>query len=227
MGLLGRLRRGRPAAAQPLGLFLPGWGAPPELYRAGMPQGWRALDPPSFQHSHGSIDGYRSWVLDELRSLERPLGLAGHSMGGALAISAAAFAPECVTRLVLISPAGLPLSKPLHRSLVDFAGQLVRGRYPLAPVLEGLREALASPRAALSVARAVRALDLSREMTLVRCACVPTTVIGCTTDSLVTVAHCRRAASLLGARYRELELDGGHMWMLLAWSRFERELACA
>jgi hypothetical protein len=29
-----------------------------------------------------------------------------------------------------------------------------------------------------------------------------------------------RAAALLGARYSELEVDGGHMWMFGRWAEF-------
>jgi len=42
----------------------------------------------------------------------------------------------------------------------------------------------------------------------------------CATDTLVTPAQCRVAADLLGAEYRELELRGGHMWMLTSWPSF-------
>jgi surfactin synthase thioesterase subunit len=59
----------------------------------------------------------------------------------------------------------------------------------------------------------------------VRFAATPTRVIGCATDTLVTVEHCRRAARLLGADCRELELDGGHMWMLRDWPQLARALA--
>ena len=33
----------------------------------------------------------------------------------------------------------------------------------------------------------------------------------------MTTDHCRRAAGLLGARYDELALAEGHMWMLASW----------
>jgi hypothetical protein len=46
--------------------------------------------------------------------------------------------------------------------------------------------------AALSIA-------LSTEMQGVRRHRIPTTVIGCVTDTLVTIRHCRQAARLLGA----------------------------
>jgi len=70
----------------------------------------------------------------------------------------------------------------------------------------------------------VRALDLSREMRAVRRTAYQRPSSPCTTDTLVTAAQCRRAAKLLGASYHELELEGGHMWMLLDWSVLEREL---
>jgi hypothetical protein len=56
-----------------------------------------------------------------------------------------------------------------------------------------------------------------REMRSLRASGVPVEVVGCSTDSLVTPAHCREVASILGADCRELELAGGHMWMLTAW----------
>jgi hypothetical protein len=49
-------------------------------------------------------------------------------------------------------------------------------------------------------------------------------VVRCATDTLVTTAHCRTAASLLGASYREVGGPGGHMWMVGAWSRLRTEL---
>jgi hypothetical protein len=51
------------------------------------------------------------------------------------------------------------------------------------------------------------------------------TVVGCSTDTLVTSDSCRRAADLLGARYDELEVEGGHMWMFGRWQTFEAVLA--
>jgi len=49
---------------------------------------------------------------------------------------------------------------------------------------------------------------------------IPTTVIGCVTDTLVTTDRTRTLADALGARCEELELHGGHMWMLADASRF-------
>jgi surfactin synthase thioesterase subunit len=51
----------------------------------------------------------------------------------------------------------------------------------------------------------------------VRAAAIETTVVGAHSDTLVTTDHCRRAAALLGARYQELPVEGGHLWMLTRW----------
>jgi pimeloyl-ACP methyl ester carboxylesterase len=208
-------------------LFLPGWGAPPALYAAGLPRGWRVLEPPPFSESGGSLAYYRHWIVEALRAEPEPVILAGHSMGGALAIHAAATAPERVAGLVLVSPAGLPLTKPIPASLGSFFLQLGAGRYPLRETMREVRRILTAPRRALQVALAVRALDLSAEMERVRRSAIPATVIGSASDTLVTRRHCLAAAKALGARYRELALPGGHMWMLGASARLESELAAS
>lgn len=208
-------------------LFMPGWGAPSSLYRPGLPLGWQALDLPSFRRSDGSFDFYRAWALEQLERFEAPLRLGGHSMGGALAIAAAAEMPERVDSLVLISPAGLPLSKPFSSDVLDFFRDAVNGFFPARQLLESLSNVLLAPFSALAVARSVYGLDLSGEMRVVREQGVPATVIGCTSDTVVPVEHCRRIADLLDASYRELQLEHGHAWMLADRKTFTRELALA
>jgi pimeloyl-ACP methyl ester carboxylesterase len=203
-------------------LFLPGWGAPAGLYRPGLPAGWRVATPPGFD-----LAEHRVWLERELDSRPGPVVLGGHSMGGALALLTAAARPDLVRRLILISPAGLPLRKPLRASGRDFVRQVVAGRYPRREVAVAVVRVARAPRAALRLARAVHDLDLTGEMRRVRAAAIPVTVVGCTTDTLVTTEHTRRAARLLGAGYRELALAGGHMWMLGAWPVLAAELSTA
>ena len=239
---LGRLRRPRRGLAAldggrfpcqavgfmpnaPTNFFVPGWGASASLYSPGLPPGWAMLEPPLF--ASGSFAAHRQWLLDRIDALSDGMVLGGHSMGGALAIAAAAARPSRVKGLVLVSPAGLPLVKPFRSSLRDLCGQASSRSYPARPAVQTLRAVLARPQHALRLARDVRALDMSEEMRRVRDSGIAATVLGCTTDTLVTTGHSRRAAALLGARYRELAAAGGHMWMLRAWGRFERELAAA
>ena len=197
----------------PSSLFLPGWGAPAALYAPSLPASWQALEPPSFAASGGSLTVYRRWLDVELRTRGRSR-LAGHSMGAALAIYAAADSPELVERLVLIAPAGLPLSKPIRESLRDFAGQVRSGGYPRHLAARALLAVARAPRRALAVAGHVRALDLRRECARIEAAGIPATVIGCVSDTLVTSEHARALAEAMGAGYVELDLRGGHMWML-------------
>lgn len=197
-------------------LFLPGFGAPARLYRRALAAGWIVLEPPSFRGTRGALGAYRAWLEQELDHLDRPVWLAGHSMGGALAVLAAAERPDRIARLTLISPAGLPLQKPMAASVAEFARQLASGSYAGADAVVAIARALAAPCSALRLARRVRALDLTLEMEHVRRSGVPVEVVACATDTLVTPLHCRRQAQLLGARYRGLHLPGGHMWMLAA-----------
>lgn len=205
-------------------LFVPGWGAPASLYAPLLPEGWSALEPPSFAASGGTLGAYRAWLRRELSHQGRSV-VGGHSMGGALALLAAAGDPSLVERLVLVSPAGLPLTKPIGRSASDLVHQLVRGFYPRRPALAGARALLRAPVSALRLAREVRSLDLRRECRRVRDHGVRTLVVGCTSDSLVRSEQSEALARLLGAEYLELAAPGGHMWMLRERSRMAEILA--
>jgi len=195
-------------------LLLPGFGAPARLYRRLLVPGWTVLEPPSFRSAGAGLRSYRAWLEEELRRRGDPVWLAGHSMGGALAVLAAADDPGRIAGLTLISPAGLPLRKPVAASAADLVRQVAGGRYRAGDAAWALAQVLAAPRAAFALAREVRALDLSAEMERIRRSGLPVEVVSCSTDTLVTPSQCRRQAALLGARHRQLLLPGGHMWML-------------
>jgi pimeloyl-ACP methyl ester carboxylesterase len=193
------------------GLFLPGWGATAVLYAAGLPEGWEALELPSFRKTRGEFLAYRSWLANQLVQRRTPVALAGHSMGGALALLAAVDQPELVEKLILVSPAGLPLTKSMRASMVTFAGQVASGRYPLGHLRRVVARAAAAPRSALKLARTTHRLDVRPELERFygnpEC-----TVVGCTTDTLTTSSHCRQLAAVLGAGYREVDASDGHIW---------------
>ena len=126
----------------------------------------------------------------------------------------AATVPERVQGLLLIAPACLPLQKPLRGSAADLAKQLASRTYPFRDIVATAQEIVAAPRGAARLVRALRRLDLSAQMERVRAAGIPTLVVACTTDTLVTPQHCRSAARLLAASYEEIALPGGHIWML-------------
>jgi pimeloyl-ACP methyl ester carboxylesterase len=205
-------------------LFLPGFGAPASLYTRGLPDGWTALDPPAFRHAP-DLEAYVGWLVREVERSPAPVRLAGHSMGGALSVLAAAAVPDRVAGLTLVSPAGLPLTKPVRASIADFGGHLRAGLIPLWAIAATAAQTVRAPTAAVRIARRLRGLDLTRELGLVRAARIPASVVACTTDTLVTADHCRRIARMLGAQYRELRLSGGHMWMFSDWPVLADELA--
>jgi pimeloyl-ACP methyl ester carboxylesterase len=194
--------------------FLPGFGARARTYAQGLPPGWEAAQPPPPSATRGSLSSLRGWAVREVAGRPGRTVVAGHSMGAALAVLVAVTVPDSVEGLVLVAPAGLPLTKPIRRSARDFARQLASGTHHAADVLTGAWELAVSPRAAARLVHALRRLDLSAQMERVRSLGIRTTVIGCTSDTLVTPDHCRKAAGLLGGDYRELELPGGHVWML-------------
>lgn len=208
-------------------LFLPGFGARASAYAEGLPEGWEALQPPSPSLTDGSLDALSGWLVTELARRGGRVVVGGHSMGAALAMLAAARAPELVAGLVLVAPAGLPLTKPIHASARELLGQLVGGRHRLRDAAESAREAFAAPVATGRLIRSLRALSLEREMCAIRAAGIPVSVIGCATDTLTTPAHCAKAAGLLGGGYRELPTSGGHVWMFGRWTLLERVIAGA
>jgi len=209
----------------PSRLFVPGWGAPASLYRSGLPPGWEVLELPSFAATGGDFGRYREWLRAVIAARPHPVTLAGHSMGGALGVLAAIDEPESVERLILVSPAGLPLAKPLRGSTLTGLGQILRGCYPLAAFRQMVTNMVSAPRAAFRLAREVHDLDLTPELEQVRARAIPCTVVGCSSDRLTTCAHCRRLAALVGADYRELEAPDGHIWAVTQPRRLERVLA--
>ena len=146
-------------------------------------------------------------------------------MGAALAVAVAVARPDEVERLVLVAPAGLPLTKPIPASLRDFARQVGSGLYGPRELVRGIGDGLRAPLMTLRLARAIRLLDLTEELRALRRLRVPCEVVACRTDTLTPVDHCRRIAQLAGARYTELDVPGGHMWMLSARDAFARILA--
>jgi len=207
------------------GLFVPGWGATAALYAAGLPESWQALELPSFRAARGALPAYRRWLQAEIARERAPLAIAGHSMGAALALLAVAERPERVEKLILVSPAGLPLDKPMLASLSTFVGQAASRCYPARELCRMLASTASAPRAALRLARSVHDLDLSAELEQVRASGIPCTVIGCVSDTLTTCGHCSRLAALLGAEYRELDAPDGHIWMITGPERLAAELS--
>ena len=207
-------------------IFIPGWGARARFYAAGLPDGWLAVDPPPFRRAR-TLEAFREWLVQELERQPGPVTLAGHSMGAALALRAAADDPATVASLVLFAPAGLPLTKTITRGLASFARELLLGRFPIRVALEGAAEVVRAPRAALRVGADVRRLDLTAAMEAVRQAGIPTMIVSAPSDTMVTPAAARRMAELTGGELVEVPAAGGHLWMFGDWPRFRAVLRAA
>jgi len=201
-------------------LFVPGYAARGSLYGKGLPPGWTALEPPSLRLTRGRFSNYRQWLVRELAQRDGVDVLAGHSMGAALAVAAAADRPQLVDRLILLSPAGLPLSKPLRESARDTIRHTFQGLYPPAEAWAAFASGAMHPLALMRLGREVHDLDLRAEMARVRSAAIPAIVVGCASDTVTPPAICRAVAEHLGAEYRELGPPRNHVWMLTAWAEF-------
>jgi pyochelin biosynthesis protein PchC len=198
-------------------IFLPGLGARATSYEQGLPAGWNALQPPPPSVTGGRLDALVDWLAGELDRRPGPALLAGHSMGAALAIIFAARYPASAGGLILIAPAGLPLTKPVHQSVAALVRQLATGTHQMRDAAATAAELAVAPRSTVRLIRALRHLDLHAEMARIRRHGTPVTVIGCDSDTLTPPHHCRKAAELMGAGYEELHIDGGHVWMYGRW----------
>jgi pimeloyl-ACP methyl ester carboxylesterase len=208
-------------------LFVPGFGSRRSSYLPGLPDGVVALQPPPLGVSHGSLQALTQWLLGQVAGRAR-VTLSGHSMGGALAMLAAAAAPtNPVDQLVLVSPAGLPLSKPFTAMARDTLANLVHGIPPPRAAAATVVDTTLAPLSALRLARALYRLDLGETMARIRALGVPTTVIGCSSDTLVPGGVCREIARRVGATYREVETPGGHVWPVAHHDLLAHELRAA
>jgi pimeloyl-ACP methyl ester carboxylesterase len=198
------------------GVFVPGWGAHAGLYRPAMPAGWEVLQPPTFGTTQGKLRAYQDWLVAQCRDSPRPVHLGGHSFGAALAVLAVAGGDVAVDRLVLVNPAGLPLTKPPLLMVRDFARRLAGGWFPLREAAWSVSQTLARPGSAMRLGRTVRAFDLQDELRQVALRRIRCTVVAASSDTLTPPMLCKQVASLSGGEYRELVVEGGHLWFLHA-----------
>jgi len=144
---------------------------------------------------HGRSKFTRSWRLREVAPLLAnwlqqlqlpPVALMGHSMGGAIAIHLAAYAPEIVERLVLVNAAGLPLQTKLPVLAVRSARSMLQpggGSYPRSLVWDILRR----PRLRLlwQAAQEMMSSDFHAELAKIT---IPTLIIWGERDILLPIS---------------------------------------
>jgi pimeloyl-ACP methyl ester carboxylesterase len=122
------------------------------------------------------------WVADWLAAVGLDAcHLVGHSMGGYIAIRLAARRPECVRRLVLVSPAGVPTGRSMLGYGVPLVAAALAADPTFLPVLaiDALR---AGPLTILRAARDLLGEDVRDDLNAIR---APTLLVWGERDTLV------------------------------------------
>ncbi len=152
---------------------------------------------------HGRSTLSNVWKLREiapllaqwLRRLELPpVALVGHSMGGAIAVHLAAYAPDLVERLVLVDAACLPLDRALPVMITRSARSMVQrggGSYPLAMLRDTLKPRL---RLLWQAAREMGSSDYTAELATLT---LPTLIIWGERDVLLPLTMGKALAEAL------------------------------
>lgn len=166
------------------------------------------------------LDATLAWLVSWAEAAEiGPAAYVGHSLGGLLCARLAARHPELVSRLALVTPAGVP-GRGITGSAVSLAQALLRSRPAFLALLA--RDAVrAGPVAIGSAALAVVAADLSTDLPNVR---VPTLVLMGGRDALIPAWHGHELARPIpGARVHVIEA-AGHVPMTDTPAELSREL---
>jgi pimeloyl-ACP methyl ester carboxylesterase len=122
------------------------------------------------------------WVADWMGAVGLDAShLVGHSMGGYIAIRLAARHPECVRRLVLVAPAGVPTGRSMLGYGVPLAAAALAADPSFLPVL-ALDALRAGPLTILRAARDLLGEDVRDDLNAIR---APTLLIWGERDALV------------------------------------------
>jgi pimeloyl-ACP methyl ester carboxylesterase len=216
------LQHRRPVA--PDGLFLGGWSVAAHAYEPGLPAGWSCPEQPGFGDTDGRFAAYVEWAAGLVRERGVPTHLAGHSLGGAVAVAVAAREPGLVPRVTAFGPAGLPVSHGLRHAARDVVANGLGLRFGASAASRSAIRALDHPRAALRLAREVERLDLTRELGLLRHAGVDLRVVAGRGDRVSTPELCGRLAALGGGRCVVDEDGRDHLWVLTQPERLRSHL---
>ena len=194
-------------------VFVPGFGARAGLYR-GLAETWTIVEPPPPRLAW-TLGDHVDALCARLAAATEPVTLGGHSLGAAVAVASANRCPDAIERLILVAPVGLPLRKTMRASLRDFGRQALAGAFPLRDLLGSVSSVAVAPRRAYRLACAAHRLDLRAELASLEPAGVRCEVVGCDSDTLTPVAHCREIARLAGAAYTTVSARSGHNWPIL------------
>ena len=137
----------------------------------------------------------------------KKVNLAGHSLGGGLAILFTNRNPKKVVHLYLLDTVAVSEKLPLLHQIVDF----FHAR-PIAHAMEDLKSlptAVRHPKLFFRLFRYVRNVDLQSEAAGIK---VPTTVIWGEDDPLIPIRHARKLARLIKKSKIIILPKMGHDW---------------
>jgi len=191
------------------------------------PAGWLALflDLPGHGSSAGapqdSIEGYAGWLTDFIEKWgEKPV-LAGHSMGGAIALALALSRPELVSGLILVgagaklgvSPAIMELCREGNAAVAELVAKWAYGPLPSREKIQAWGRAfgVAACEAYLADFTACNAFDVRERLAEIA---LPALVVCGSEDRLAPPKYSHYLAEhLLDASLVEIP-QAGHMVML-------------
>jgi pimeloyl-ACP methyl ester carboxylesterase len=180
-----------------------------------------ALDLPGFAYSGAldtySAESYARFVHAFLDKVGRgQADLLGHSMGGLIAIAAAAQHPDRVRRLVLVASAGLPRTS--MRGPIPPLMFLDRSAYHfrLYPTLARLSLRVRAGRACLRMLRDDSVFGLLSDLTM------PTLIIWGSRDRIIPLEHATILARVIPNARLYIMRGSGHMPFYQKHRQFEK-----
>jgi pimeloyl-ACP methyl ester carboxylesterase len=224
-------------------VFVHGWALGQHSYKRALKRivnlGYRVYAPalPGFggtadlPRESVSFAGYAEWLDHWLAALsvDEPVSLVGHSLGGGVAVKLAYDHPERVSSLVLVDAIGYPTGRRMWELGVRAPIELLPLSWPpriLPSILEdALPNLVRNPMALWRAARLVRGCDLTPELLELGRRRLPVAALWGSGDRVVPRASFDGMCASLGSTGAVVE--GSHSWPLADPDAFAAAVATA
>lgn len=155
------------------------------------------------EHNLSSYAWIMNRFMDDLELSE--VLLMGHSMGGQVAVAAAAGRPERVKALLLVDSAGLPQGGPAWRKPVQMLTDASMRHIRMYPVILRLNSRARARKEGLKMMRYQHITSLLKTLTM------PTLIIWGSRDRVIPVEHGSLLARLIPNARLAVIVGAGHM----------------